>query len=215
MRHTQLIALLLVVIMAVAVMPAMAAKEAKGAETPIVGASRWPTLSAYCTPPYPYRYQPYTVWGWLSWWGHPLSNRYVQVYYRFSTTAGWHYLKSVKTDVNGRYSFSSSSGAKYVYWMTKFAGDSVYYPKTAYKTVIVGLSKTSIAYKTYLDSIGIYGYVADGSGKKIVGAPVQLFHRSGSSTTWVYATTVYTQSGTYLYNFIPNWFVKHNEQFKA
>ncbi len=145
MRRTQLIALLLVVIMAVATIPAIAATEVQSApaaqQTPTVTAYRYPTLSAISVPTYPHRYQTFTIYGWLKWSGTPLPNKYAKVYYKWPGQSTWHYLKSVKTNVNGRYSFSSATGAAAINWMIKFAGDSVYYQKTCYITVHTKISQ--------------------------------------------------------------------------
>lgn len=145
-RRTQLIALLLVVTVAVATIPAIAITEVQSSPAPVVGAYRTPTLSAICIPTYPSRYQTYTVYGWLKWSGIPLPYKYVKVYYHFPGQSTWHYLKSVQTNVNGRYSFSSNSGAQAVYWMIKFAGDSVYYPKKGYITVKIGIPTTTVVW---------------------------------------------------------------------
>ena len=198
MRWTQLIALLLLVSLTVALLPALSIKEAQAAQTPVVGASRWPSLSAYHVPTYPYRNQPYTLWGWLSWWGTPLPNRYVQLWYKFPGQTTWHFLKSAHTDANGRYAFYSSSGARTVQWMVKYAGDSVYYSATKYDTVTVGWSRITFNIDIHTEANGncfIWGDVRNKIGQPLKYVSVDIYKRSTIyPNNFVYVATVSTNA---------------------
>ena len=118
-----------------------------GAVTVPAAATKTPTLSAICTPTNPLRGQTYTVYGWLTWSGTPIPDKQVLVYYKFPGQSRWNYLKTVTTNVDGRYDFSSSTGAAEVTWMIKFAGDSIYSPKTGYITIDTKITRTRVMFR--------------------------------------------------------------------
>ncbi|MEI7827254.1 MAG: hypothetical protein WCI87_05620, partial [Euryarchaeota archaeon] len=183
MRRTQLIALILVVIMAVATIPAaaIAAREIHPApatqQTPIVTAKRTPTLTATSTPQWPVRGQRYVVWGslrgWVSDYVVGLSNRPIQIWWKYPSETSYHYWCTVRTS-----SFDSETGTGYYYFTDHeggqrvvdykilFAGDSVYYPITKYFGVYNGYTTTTIyanpSNPTPSQVFNIYGYVKSG-----------------------------------------------------
>ncbi|MGB9211640.1 MAG: DUF2334 domain-containing protein, partial [Halobacteriota archaeon] len=118
-----------------------------GAVTVSAAATKTPTLSAICVPTNPLRGQTYTVCGWLTWSGTPIPDKHVLVYYKLPGQSSWNYLKTVTTNVDGRYDFSSSTGAAEVNWMIKFAGDSIYSPKTSCITIDTRISRTRVMFR--------------------------------------------------------------------
>jgi len=197
MRRTQLIALLLVVIMAVATIPAIAAREIHPApatqQTPTVTAKRTPTLTATSTPQWPVRGQRYVVGGslrgWVSDYVIGLSNRPIQVWRKYPSQTTYTYWKSVNTDKTGRYSFTDSeAGQRAKNYMIKYAGDSVYYAKTTYKTVSIGATTTSLYSTNYYPlpnkEFVIYGFVKDSYGHKLANQPVRVYWRAYYTDRW-------------------------------
>jgi peptidoglycan/xylan/chitin deacetylase (PgdA/CDA1 family) len=118
-----------------------------GAVTVLAAADKTPTLSASCIPTNPLRDQTYTVYGWLKWSGTPIPDKQVLVYYKLPGQSRWNYFKTVTTNVDGRYDFSSSTGAAEVNWMIKFAGDSSYSPITGYITIDTKITRTRVMFR--------------------------------------------------------------------
>jgi 5-hydroxyisourate hydrolase-like protein (transthyretin family) len=214
MKRTQLIALLLVVIMAVAMAPTIAATHVQGAPSPLVGAYSYPTLSAYSSPASPYRGQYCVVYGWLTSNSYaPLPYKNVEVYCRWYTWDSWHYVKSVQTDANGQYWFGASSSVATVYWLVIFTGDSVYYPVPAYKTVSYSAPPTTLTmtgvqihctYDPYgwgTCSKGVTGTLTEKTtGQPIAGATVYIARLVGS--TWSFVSYGVTDSdGSYVVDY--------------
>lgn len=234
MRKTQLIALLLVAIMAISIIPAVAVavREPKQAppiqQTSIVTATNTPTLMASSTPSWLTRGEPYKVHGWLVFrTGEAylfLGNRDIQIFWKYPSETTYHYWTTVKTNTSGYYYFTDrESSQRAVNYKIVFNGDANYYATTKYFTVYNGKTTTSIA-TTPNDPIrytqfDIYGNVKNGSGNGLSRARVKISRQYLDGTTWTAWETLATvntgSNGYYRYSFTSGVLNKFKAEYQG
>lgn len=234
MRRTQLIALLLVAVMAVAILPAAAVAvrqanpEPAVVKTPIVGA---PTINTYLTaassPTVPNRYERYYVTGKLTapWYMDPMKYKPIKIYWRYSDQISYNYWTTVYTNTNGYYTFTDNEGNHpYVLYKIVYAGDATYKPRTVYLKVYNGKTSTSIhtspsdpVHNTYFT---IYGYVRDAYNVGLENKAVRITRQyRDSGGTWHPVETigtVYTDdNGRYHISFVSSVYNIFKVEYRA
>lgn len=218
MRRTQVIALLLVAVMALTVVPAsaMAARQSNPApaahpqpiaqKAAIVGQT--PTLSTYIYPTWPQRGQVYTVYGYLSYSGTGLANKPIAVYWKYPTESTYHFWKWIWTDAYGYYQIGDAeTSQRVVNYAFYFTGDSVYDYVISYRSYANGYTTTSLYSSNYVPDAGqqyyVYGYVRNGYGTGVYNVPVVIYYRYWTGSVWTgwYYNVVWTSSSGFFYEY--------------
>ncbi len=131
--------------------------------------------------------------------GHPLANKPVELWYRWSGETTWNYWRTLTTDSGGyRSTYDVDHRVTTVYWKAIFKGDPTYAGSTSVRTMVIKRD-TSLSLYAPSTATKYDKFMLSGTLKGFTGGPktIYLYYRYSGTTTWVYFKKVTTDSGGY------------------